>query len=60
MLVQYQEISGITPSSKLQNATQIMEKVGTLSAGGVADRVGMVESLKADLLATERIKVLNR
>ncbi|KIR32183.1 hypothetical protein I352_05415 [Cryptococcus deuterogattii MMRL2647] len=60
MLVQYQEISGITPSSKLQKATQIMEKVGTLSAGGVADRVGMVESLKADLLATERIKVLNR
>lgn len=60
MLVQYQETSGVTSSGKLQKATQIMEKVGTLSVVGVADRVGIVESLKADLLATERMKVLNR
>lgn len=60
MLVQYQETSGVTSAGKLQKATQIMEKVGTLSVVGVADRVGIVESLKADLLATERMKVLNR
>ncbi|OXG10991.1 hypothetical protein C366_06495 [Cryptococcus neoformans Tu401-1] len=60
MLVQYQETLGVAPSGKLQKATQIMEKVGTHSVGGVADRMGMMESLKADLLAMERMKILNK
>lgn len=60
MLVQYQETLGMAPSGKLQKATQIMEKVGTHSVGGVADRMGMMESLKADLLAMERMKILNK
>ncbi|WVO14301.1 hypothetical protein L204_101933 [Cryptococcus depauperatus] len=60
-MLRYQEKNGISnTSSKIQKATQTMEKIGSHGVSGPPDRVGIVTHLREDLLATERIKRLNK
>ncbi|ODN74054.1 hypothetical protein L202_07524 [Cryptococcus amylolentus CBS 6039] len=62
MLAKYQDSQGMATTAKMQKAGLVLEKAGTLGLGSnvMVNTAAVLKQLREDLLATERIQVLNR
>ncbi|WVQ84347.1 hypothetical protein IAT38_006499 [Cryptococcus sp. DSM 104549] len=58
LLVGHHEKPGGQMSSKMQKAAQVLDKVGVSGALGSVNRGGLVDAIRGDLLATERLRGL--
>ncbi|WVQ73477.1 hypothetical protein IAR50_003049 [Cryptococcus sp. DSM 104548] len=62
MLAKYQDSQGAVTTTKMQNASLVVEKAGALGLGSnvMVNTATLLKQLREDSLATERMQILNR